>query len=54
MYNEKVKVAKMDELSPILISVLETGSSVKLTVTGNSMYPLFRNGVDIVVLKKKI
>lgn len=45
-----VKRAAMEELFPLLSEQLKQGGSVRLTVTGNSMYPLFRGGVDSVVL----
>ena len=37
-------------LLPFLKEMLEAGKSVNLTVTGNSMMPLLRNGYDSVVL----
>jgi len=40
----------MEHLSEIIEQVLCENSNVRLTVTGNSMYPLFRHGTDSVVL----
>ena len=39
------------ELGPIIEEMIKNGKSIKLTVTGNSMYPLFRNRYDDVVLE---
>jgi len=38
------------ELIPEIESMLCSGTNVKMTVTGNSMYPFLREGVDSVVL----
>ena len=40
----------MEELMPILAAQLETGGRATLVVTGNSMYPTFRNRSDAVYL----
>ena len=40
----------MEELMPILSAQLETGGRATLVVTGNSMYPTFRNRADAVYL----
>ena len=42
----------MDELSAILGEQLDKGGRVRLTVSGMSMYPMLRNGIDSVVLEK--
>ncbi len=42
----------MEELSPLMISCLDEGKEVLLTVTGNSMAPFLRHSRDQVVLKK--
>ena len=49
---QKEKIANMDDLAPLIIEAIDNQCDVKLTVTGNSMYPLFRNGIDCVVLTK--
>lgn len=46
------KITDMNLLAPLIIESLKGGSEVKLTVTGNSMYPLLRSRVDTVVLVK--
>ncbi len=53
MQKKKVKVSSINVLSPLLEELLAAGAPIKLTVTGNSMYPLLRSGVDEVLLKKK-
>ena len=40
----------INEIAPYIQSALCEGKSVKLTVTGNSMYPLFRDQRDTVIL----
>lgn len=40
----------MEELMPILSAQLESGGKATLVVTGNSMYPTFRNHSDAVWL----
>ncbi len=50
---KKNKVVSMAELSSVIIEMLESGCNIKLLVTGNSMYPLFRNRLDMVILTKK-
>ncbi len=42
----------MEELSPLLLSCLEQGQEVVITVTGNSMAPFLRHRRDQVVLVK--
>ncbi len=42
----------IEELSPLLLSCLDEGKEVVLTVTGNSMAPFLRHGWDQVVLVK--
>ncbi len=39
-----------EALLPFLLELLSEGKSVNMTVTGNSMLPLFRHGMDSVVL----
>ena len=41
------------ELSPIMEECLRSGKKVRLTVVGNSMFPLFSSKRDSVVLSKK-
>ena len=41
-----------NELTPFISEVINNGKSVKLTVTGNSMFPLFTHERDIVEIKK--
>lgn len=40
----------IDQIAPYIIHAIDNGKKVKLTVTGNSMYPLFRDRRDTVVL----
>lgn len=39
------------EMGPLIEETLKNGKSVKLTVTGNSMYPMLRNRIDNVVIE---
>lgn len=48
----KKKPKSLEELSPILLAMLEEGIDVTLTVTGNSMSPLWKHKRDTVVLTK--
>ena len=41
-----------EELTPFITDMINSGKSVKLTVTGNSMFPLFAHERDIVEIKK--
>jgi len=50
MTNRKIKRVNMSELSCVIIDSIDNNSDVRLTVTGNSMYPLFRCGGDSVIL----
>ncbi len=43
--------ASMQELSPVLAELIRSGVAVKLTVTGNSMYPMLRDREDTVVIR---
>ncbi len=42
----------LEEMAPVIAELLSCGKKVNITVTGNSMYPLFRNRLDTVVLEK--
>lgn len=46
----QVSTLPMEELMPILATQLESGGKATLVVTGNSMYPTFRNRADAVYL----
>ena len=41
-----------EELTPFIIDMISKGKSVKLTVTGNSMFPLFCHEREIVEIRK--
>ncbi len=47
---KKVELAKMSEILPVIEFLFELKSDVKLTVTGNSMYPFLRHTRDSVLL----
>ncbi len=53
MDSKRVKITSIKNISNILLSSLDNNSHVKLNITGNSMYPLLRNNIDAVILKKK-
>jgi len=43
-----IKTVKSASLFPFVIELLEQGHYVKMPVSGNSMYPLLRDGKDSV------
>lgn len=51
MKNKIIKTS-MESLSPILLAMLEENIDVTITVTGNSMYPLFMHKRDSVILTR--
>lgn len=48
----KVNRLKSKEIFPLVKEILESGKNVRLIVTGMSMYPFLREGVDSVELAK--
>ncbi len=48
-----IKNIKMSELSCLIGELLEKDNMVRVTVTGNSMYPFLRHGIDSVLLAKR-
>ena len=50
-YVAPILQAKMTELASIISELLAIGKEVRLTVTGNSMYPFLRENRDSVILK---
>ena len=42
----------VEEIAPVIGELVSCGKKVNITVTGNSMYPLFRNRLDSVMLEK--
>ncbi len=51
-YKKPVKRAEAENLMPLVLPLIESGKSVKLTVTGFSMYPLVSSRRDKVLLAK--
>lgn len=49
---QRVQITSMNLLAQLMQPTLDEGKSVKFTVVGNSMYPVFRNGADTVTLQK--
>ena len=49
---KKFKVTSMEYIVQLAMPVLESGKSVKFTVVGNSMYPIFRSDVEKVTVVK--
>jgi len=47
-----VKNVNMEDLSPLIEELINGGTDIVLTVTGNSMYPLLRNKKDRVLLTR--
>lgn len=50
----EVKKVKAAEIFPLIRDVLENGQSTKLTVSGDSMYPFLRDGIDSVEMMKAV
>lgn len=50
MKNNNVKYLSIQKLGPAFKALILEKSKVKITVTGNSMYPLLRSGIDEVIL----
>lgn len=50
----RTHLVKMSQLAPIIEWLISEGCQIKLTVTGNSMYPFLRHGIDSVVLDKDV
>lgn len=48
--NVEKRLSDMNELGPFIEESIRAGKKVKLTVTGDSMYPLFKSRMDTVVL----
>lgn len=48
---EPIRLSTMEEVAPLLQALLAEQKQVLLTVTGNSIYPLFRSGADRVLLE---
>lgn len=46
------KCVPMEELSPLIVGLIEEGIDVTITVTGNSMRPMLTHRKDTVVLTK--
>ena len=42
----------MKELAPVIEQSVNQGKQVKFTITGNSMFPLFANRRDQVIVEK--
>ncbi len=42
----------IEEMAPVVEELVSANIKVNLTVTGNSMYPLFRSRLDTVVIEK--
>lgn len=47
-----IKNVGIGDLAPVFAELLKEGKAVKFTVVGNSMYPIFRDKIDSVVLEK--
>lgn len=52
MKNTTDKFLSIQKLGPVFQALILEKSKVKITVTGNSMYPLLRTGIDEVILKQ--
>lgn len=43
-----IKMVKAASIFPLISDILEQGQSTRITVSGNSMYPFLRDGIDSV------
>lgn len=48
----EIKEVKTDSMMPVISNLLKEGKGVRITVTGNSMYPFLRDRKDSVELYK--
>ncbi|KGK91408.1 peptidase S24 [Desulfosporosinus sp. HMP52] len=48
----KMRSVKSSALFPLITEILDNGQSTKISVSGNSMYPFLRDGIDSVELSK--
>ena len=48
---EKMIQPNMQEFSPFICEILKNGGSARLTVTGNSMWPMLKDGIDSVLIE---
>ena len=48
----KLKTVDIYQITPIIEELLSSGRDVRLTVVGNSMFPMLHSGTDSVVLTK--
>lgn len=48
---EKMIQSDMQEFSPFICEILKNGGSARITVTGNSMWPMLKDGIDSVVIE---
>lgn len=48
----ELKEVKSDSIMPVIKNLIKEGKGVRITVTGNSMYPFLRDKKDSVVLYK--
>lgn len=51
-YKKPIKKTEAESLMPLVLPLIEEGKTVKLAVTGFSMYPLVSSRRDSVLLKK--
>lgn len=49
---ERKANVRMEDLLPLMNEVIQKGGKFRLTVTGNSMFPLFHENRDSVILEK--
>ena len=48
---EKMIQPDMQEFSPFICEILKNGGSARITVTGNSMWPMLKDGADSVLIE---
>ncbi len=48
---EKMIQPGMQEFSPFICEILKNGGSARITVTGSSMWPMLKDGIDSVLIE---
>lgn len=48
----KVRITAMEAMAEVIVQTVEQGGQAKFTVTGNSMYPIFRSDMDSVFVAR--
>lgn len=50
----KIKIVDIYRITPVIDELIQNGTDVRITVSGNSMFPMLRSGTDSVVFTKAV